>query len=371
MWKETTSYGAIRFVEQYIDPMTGKKKRVSVVMPNASPQNKKLARETLEAKIAAACSDDVYTKKDALNLHELTELYMKDSKKHVAQSTYRRNGYQMQQFEKLLCADTLVAKLSAGYVREKLSDDTNSPTTINERFKRFKMLMHWAYENDYVSDISYLGKLKNIPDPKKRDKLEEKFLEEEELHALLDAMKNERWKNLTMFLALSGLRCGEAIALEIDDIDLKQKMIHVTKTYDVVNYIVTAPKTACSVRDVFMQPELYGLCARLRTEALKGKLRHGYRTNHFFSDRNGDYIGYAAYNKYLKKVSQEVIGYSATTHVMRHTHASLLAASGVPLETITRRLGHENSKITRDVYLHVTEKQLEKDKQLLSAVNIL
>lgn len=42
-------------------------------------------------------------------------------------------------------------------------------------------------------------------------------------------------------------------------------------------------------------------------------------------------------------------------HDLGHTHASLLLEQGVSIDTISRRLGHENSVITRKIYLHVTK----------------
>ncbi len=41
--------------------------------------------------------------------------------------------------------------------------------------------------------------------------------------------------------------------------------------------------------------------------------------------------------------------------MLRHTHASLLADADVPLIMIQERLGHSNDKITRKIYLHITE----------------
>ena len=49
-------------------------------------------------------------------------------------------------------------------------------------------------------------------------------------------------------------------------------------------------------------------------------------------------------------------GIVRTTHTFRHTHVSKLAELGVPLYVIQHNVGHSNSKITRDVYLHVTKK---------------
>lgn len=56
---------------------------------------------------------------------------------------------------------------------------------------------------------------------------------------------------------------------------------------------------------------------------------------------------------------------------MRHTHVALMAEQGVSLEVISRRLGHSNSKITREIYHHVTKKMQEKDNQQIKDIKIL
>ena len=43
-------------------------------------------------------------------------------------------------------------------------------------------------------------------------------------------------------------------------------------------------------------------------------------------------------------------------HTIRHTHGSYLLSSGVPLATVSKRLGHANTHITASVYSHALEK---------------
>ena len=47
-----------------------------------------------------------------------------------------------------------------------------------------------------------------------------------------------------------------------------------------------------------------------------------------------------------------------------------MVENGAQLESISRRLGHEDSVITRKVYLHITKKMKEKDNQQFAAINI-
>ena len=56
---------------------------------------------------------------------------------------------------------------------------------------------------------------------------------------------------------------------------------------------------------------------------------------------------------------------------MRHTHVALMAEQRIPLDVISRRIGHANSKVTREIYFHVTKKMKERDNQLVQAVKIL
>jgi integrase len=50
----------------------------------------------------------------------------------------------------------------------------------------------------------------------------------------------------------------------------------------------------------------------------------------------------------------DAIGMSGVTlHSLRHTHASMLIASGVDIITVSRRLGHCSPKVTLEVYGHL------------------
>ena len=51
-------------------------------------------------------------------------------------------------------------------------------------------------------------------------------------------------------------------------------------------------------------------------------------------------------------------------------YASLLLAEGINVDTISRRLGHENSKITKEIYLQVTQKLKENDNSALKNIKL-
>lgn len=372
MWEEKTSTGKPRYMEQYIDPMTGKTKKISVTVDKFSKKNRKWAEDYLQKLIAEKTKET--DPLESLTLGELIEKYRAAEALVNKVGTCRRDTFAGRTLMRILGEDTLVSKISARYVREKFIATGKEPGTLNGYRKALRILMTWAYENDYLSDIQYISitkKFKPFKDTPHRAKIEDKYLEPEDLEKLLDGMEVKKWRNLTEFLVLSGMRVGEVIALNAADLDFKNHLIHVNKTFD-PNCKVTneTPKTSCSIRDVYMQPQLEAKAREILTETKTEMMCGGYRTKLFISRAPGRNIDYFAYEKYLKENSERILGRRVTAHALRHTHASLLAAEGVDIETIARRLGHENSKITRDIYLHVMKKQEERDKEAIRGIRI-
>ena len=80
---------------------------------------------------------------------------------------------------------------------------------------------------------------------------------------------------------------------------------------------------------------------------------------------------YVAYSKYFRDHVEKVIGHPLPVHSLRHTYTSLMAEAGIPIETISRQLGHANSSVTREIYMHVTDKMRKADNERLDAVKIL
>ena len=179
-------------------------------------------------------------------------------------------------------------------------------------------------------------------------KLTDKYMGLEEYETVLDAMTTTRWKLLTQFLCLSGLRIGELIAL--DDSDVGEKYIHVSKTYDLrTGTLSETLKTEASNRDIYIQSELAECIKQIRKERRFAELDNGFRSGLFFPDTDGGYLHYHSYRIYFGRLTKKVIGRKLTPHACRHTMTSIFAEQGTSLEAINRRLGHSGTEVTRDL----------------------
>lgn len=356
--------GQFKYVERYKDPMTLKLRRVSVTLEKNDRKTKKLAENLLRDKINhAVSSSDV----SFLTFSELVDKYLSHQQKAVRTSTYKRDNGQCDILVSIIGADTLVSKLSARFVRECLDATEKKNVTKNTYLKRLKAILRWGYQNDYVENISYLEKLTPYEDRRQREKIEDKYLEKNEVDLLLADMERSnspQWLYLTKFLLLSGLRIGEAIALSKKDID--KDVIHITKTYSLSTLNIGPPKTPESERDIFIQKELADLLNEIRIYNRKNKI-----SGTLLFSEAGHYIDYDNYRMYLRRHAEKAIGRVITPHALRHTHASLLLAKGVSIDSISRRLGHRDSTVTRDIYLHIMEELKQRDNDVLRDLNII
>lgn len=369
MWIEETRNGKYKAVERYTDYLTGKTKRVSVTMEKNTAQARKVAQITLQEKIQQTYKQN---KPEDITLKKLVDEYRRGQKNFVKASTYNRNYYVCNTILSILGERTIVSRMSAKYIRDKLIASGKDSGSLNELLIRIKALIRWGYHNDLIDNISFLDRIEPFKDVSKREKIQDKYLESSELKSLLQVMTIDLWRGITHFLALTGLRIGELIALENQDIDLEERVIHITKTWDTNNQTTTTTKTLTSTRDVFIQDELLPVIKKLRRMMLEQKIMYGYEaTPLFLSDTKGCHIKYDAYRKYLREKSIKAIGRAITPHTLRHTHASLLLENGVPIDSISRRLGHEDSRITKEIYLHITEKLREKDNVAIKDIKII
>lgn len=357
MWKEELPSGKVRFVERYRNPLTLKNGYVSVTMEKDTRSTRKLAeaaiQKKIEEKMRAARPEAKRT-----TLEEIYRAYTAYQEKTLKPSTVDRNRRVLRICVQEIGPDVLASRLTAAAVRASLPPN---PATYNERLTRIKAMLRWAYENDMIADVRFLDKLKPLKDGR-MERIEDKYMEAGEVAEVLGAMKIERWKLLTEFLCLSGLRIGELIALLDEDVDLDRKTITISKTFTVnIHVLESSAKTESSNRIVTIQDELLPVCRQIRTYMRKQALIFGYRSPLFFPETDGTYLHYDSYRQYFGDTTEAVLGRRLTPHACRHTMTSLMAAAGVPIDVVSRRLGHADSAVTKRIYFHITDRMRERD----------
>jgi integrase len=162
--------------------------------------------------------------------------------------------------------------------------------------------------------------------------------------ALLAALP-ERDRALWATAMYAGLRRGELLALRWEDVDLKAGLIHVERSWDAKEGVVS-PKSRAARRTV-------PVAAVLRDYLVEHKLRSGRRVGLAFGT---GYTQPFTPSNVRKRANAawlpagfEPIG----LHECRHTFASLMIAAGVNAKALSTYMGHSSVTITLDRYGHL------------------
>jgi len=179
-----------------------------------------------------------------------------------------------------------------------------------------------------------------IEPPKGKPKTEKASLSLVDQAIFFDRLKtvSPRYAPFVEFLAWTGLRKGEALALEWSDIDFDRATLFVSKAYDITTKTNTTPKTVKSKRVV-------PLFRRSMEILLSLKRKEGERVFWF--------IGRTA-NTHNFKTMAVLCGFpELTLHSFRHTFASRCREAEVDEKVVQKWLGHSKLDTTLNTYTHV------------------
>lgn len=337
--------------------INGKKKRV--VVPMAKDTKKERDRAVLE--LQEKCRQLEHPEQNR-DMYELLELYL--ANKECRESTKSTIECGIKQVLKILDG----VPLDVNAMNRAFLESDVKPKTLKGNLVKYKPFLKWLCKYGYAPiDFAPYIPLISVSYKEEKKPDEEMYLEPEELQEVLSNMTG-MYYYITKFLALTGCRIGEAIALRLEDID--EEYIHITKTAS--HFGTTPPKTQAGIRGVYIQPELAELLTEYKEWRLLYCMSKGIRTDRFFFSKSGGAISceamYYVFHELEKKLPD--LKKHLHPHIFRHTHVALLATEGVPLDAIARRVGHERSEITKNIYFHVTKKQKEKDEEVVKGIRI-
>lgn len=235
-----------------------------------------------------------------------------------------------------------VNKLILSY-SEKLSYSTASLLkNLLDRSLKF------AYENRYIkSKLHCEVKLKQ---QSKRNVTALSKKEQNKVERYI--LGNKKYHLFGILISLyTGLRLGELLALKWENIDLKQKIIHIEKTSCKITSnhktfkIQDTPKTLSSMRDIPISKSLESLLKELK--AYQQNQSEYVVCNKYFSFVDARSYQQSFYNL-QKRLKISHYGF----HSLRHTFATRLLENKVDIKTISELLGHSNTTITLNRYVH-------------------
>jgi integrase len=189
-----------------------------------------------------------------------------------------------------------------------------------------------------------------------------KFYDLETTQKLIECLAGEpiKYQAIVLLTLYTGLREGEIMGLDLENLDLEKAIIKVKNTSQYIPGQGVSqkdtPKTASSRRDVAFSTELIPLLEKYLLWRKEQRLKCGSlwtESNKVFVREDGKPMHTYTPLQWLRKFTKRNGLPAISFHGLRHTHPTLLLEMGFnDLKEISSRLGHTDIRTTMNIYAH-------------------
>lgn len=189
---------------------------------------------------------------------------------------------------------------------------------------------------------------------------EPRYMDEKDAAKLLELIENEdmQYKTMIKLLLYTGFRRGELCGLEWDDIDFERKMITIRRSSLYIpgeGIFEDETKNYSSARSIKVPAIAFEMLSDFKKWQTELRLKAGdkwHDTNRLFTQWDGLPIHPDSITKWFRSFIKQSGLPNISIHSLRHTNATLQIAGGVPISTVSSRLGHSNTSTTGKIYVH-------------------
>jgi integrase len=265
--------------------------------------------------------------------------------------------------------DIPLKKLKLFHVQDMINGQlaAGHHTTARQILLTIKQILKTAIKNELI----YKNVADDVEMPKKM-KSKKRALTEEEIGYIYTADLNLKQSAFLKTLLYTGMRKGEILALQKDDIDFQKRTVHVSKAVIIkVNQaeIKDIPKSEAGDR---ILPIVDALYPTLQSYVSQQK------SPIVFPSASGTLMSDTSYRRFWSQIlkalnlaaggnaKQTALASDITAHIFRHTYITMLYYAGVGLKAAQYLAGHASIQMTMNVY---TQLEMERDTSSLPALN--
>ena len=314
----------------------------------------------------------------SLKFSEFTEIWKRDyGSKELAPSTYKRYCRMLEtrllpyfghfyinkikptdimKFYDLLEKDTqLVRKQGNNCAKTK---KPLSGKTILEHHRLLRAMLHKAV----YWQLIVANPAERVQPPKAR-KPKRRSYDDEQTKILLENLEQlsieyTKYKVAIILTVFTGVRLGELMGLEWQDVDFKNGIISINRSSQYLadmGVFTKVPKTESSIREIAIPEFIISLLEEYKLWYEEQKSIYSElwtNSDRLFVQADGKPMHPSTISKWFVKYVGQIGLPVINFHGLRHTNASLLVAQNIDIAVISARLGHAQISTTLDFYVH-------------------
>lgn len=314
----------------------------------------------------------------SLKFSEFTEIWKRDyGSKELAPSTYKRYCRMLETrllpyfghfyINKIKPTDIMkfydLLEKDTQLVRKKGNNGSKnkkplSGKTILEHHRLLRAMLHKAvYWQLIVSNPA-----ERVQSPKAR-KPKRRSYDDEQTKILLEnleqlSIEDTKYKVAIILTVFTGVRLGELMGLEWQDVDFKNGIISINRSSQYLadmGVFTKVPKTESSIREIAIPEFIISLLEEYKLWYEEQKSIYGElwtNSDRLFVQADGKPMHPSTISKWFVKYVGQIGLPVINFHGLRHTNASLLVAQNIDIAVISARLGHAQISTTLDFYVH-------------------
>jgi integrase len=357
------------------DPLSGKRKKVTCY-----GRTEKEAKEKLIA-IKSEIKAGVYIEKNKLTVKDwFTQWLEVYATPNVKQSTFV--NYRIHINKRIIpilgaikLNDVRVDMLQRFFNEQYEHGGLKNKGPLSEKtIRNLYVMIHTAFKQAYQNGLILKNSVELVKIPKVKQK-EMRVLSIDEHRSLFEAIKtsDERWKTAILLAVSTGIRMGEVLGLQWQDVDEANMLIKIRRTLNRLpsrdtsvhktEIVIGYPKSDKSVRDIPIHEFLMAYLNEYREKREVEKIAAGdiYDSRGFiFCNEIGNPIEPRTMQDTFKRIVKEAKIADTNFHALRHTFATRAIEDNMEIKTLSEILGHADVGTTLNKYAHSLPDQKRK-----------
>ncbi|HHJ7077891.1 TPA: tyrosine-type recombinase/integrase [Streptococcus pyogenes] len=342
-----------------IDQMTGKRVKTSITGRTRKEVNQKAKHAQFDF---LSNGSTIKRKVVIKTFKELSHLWLETYKLTVKPQTYDATVTRLNRHIMPTLGNMKVDKITASDIQMLI----NRLSKYYVNYTAVRSVIRKVLQQGVLLGLIDYNSARDIILPRKQPnaKKKVKFIDPSDLKSFLEHLETSQHKRYNLYfdavlyqlLLSTGLRIGEACALEWGDIDLENGTIAINKTYNKNLKFLSTAKTQSGNRVISVDKKtlrslkLYQMRQRQLFNEVGARVSEvvlATPTRKYFNAS----VRQSALDTRCKEAGIERF----TFHAFRHTHASLLLNAGISYKELQYRLGHANISMTLDTYGHLSK----------------
>lgn len=284
----------------------------------------------------------------------------------VKSATYDRLETSLDALKGYAIAERPIGEIIADDIQEYVNQLTAygyAATTIKKQMRIVTApLRHAAAQHRIPADPTVGVVLPSATQVKKPPRKAEVYdsAEQEQLRRILATHQRSGYAAIELMIA-TGMRVGEALALEWRNVNLNRKTIRIEATVirlanKKMSQVQSGAKSESSNRTIPLSKRAVDILSELKADSRKPWV---------FCGSDNDRLSYEALRYQTQLVTAEAGVPYKGMHVFRHTFATNCYYKGCNIKVLSKFLGHADVNITYNTYIHLFGDALEEMRAIV------